>query len=84
MNWNEMKEFCNGLTEEQLCERVLLHGEDTCDSIGYVEVIPEDYMYHEGDLPEYGCIPESEVPDEAKSKYKVAYAKGFPVLYLPV
>ena len=87
MNWKELKEFCNLLTEEQLNKNVILWQEDYC--ISKIETLVLDEDYYKGDNTSEGCFPLSEAkdiaddPDEfpngVEDLIKV-YDKGHPIL----
>ena len=85
MNWEEMKDFCNGLTDEQLTEKVrLMREEDVISEIHPPEVLEEDLSL-DPENPMEGCFPYSEVKGsytkEEFAKLKVAYKKGTPMLW---
>ena len=59
MNWKQLKDFCNNLTDEQLNEKVLIWREEEIISAIEVVELEEDYYIDEDYWPE-GCAPESE------------------------
>ena len=84
MKFKELKEFCNGLTDEQLNEKVrIMREEEVISSIHPPEVLTEDLSLD----PEAseGCFPFSEVKGsytkEEFAQLKVAYKKGTPMLW---
>jgi hypothetical protein len=91
MNWNELKEFCNSLNDEQLEQKVIMWREDAEDVITEISSIQlkEDY-YIEEDSNEDGCFPEwqakSQINDDPESypegmeHFKKVYDKGHPIL----
>lgn len=89
MTWKEMKDFCNGLTEEQLGKRVIVWREE--ESISSFEPVPlsEDH-YAEIDLSDNLCFPQSDMNTMIKENpedfpnganhFKKVYDKGHPIL----
>lgn len=89
MNWKELKEFCNSLTEEQLQKKVILWREEEAIIDISASQLEEDYYTDPDD--ENGCFPESDAkylvesnkddyPDGMNDLKKV-YDKGHPVLW---
>ena len=81
MNWNQLKDFCNSLTEEQLQKNVLVWREDKAFS--NMEPIVLNYDMYIG-LGEEGCYPlhevdltEEQAEEEGLTK---VYSKGDPIL----
>ena len=84
MKFKEMKDFCNGLTDEQLNEKVrIMREEEVISSIHPPEVLKEDLSL-DTEISD-GCFPFSEVEGsytkEEFAKLKVAYKKGTPMLW---
>jgi hypothetical protein len=77
MNWKELKEFCNQLSEKQLQRKVILWREDEAISNINAERLTEDH-YKSDD--EDGCYPESEAEEPIELLQKV-YSKGDPILW---
>lgn len=87
MNWKKLKDFCNGLTEEQLKEKVIMWREDECVSRIEAMTLSEDH-YINKENNEYGCFEESEMNSQinqnqelSREDFKKVYDKGFPVLW---
>lgn len=87
MNWKQLKDFCNGLTEEQLQEKVIMWRED--DVVNNIEVreLEEDHYINKDDY-DNGCFEESEMKSQIENddeltvdNFKKVYDKGFPVLW---
>lgn len=81
MNWKELKDFCNNLSESELEKNVILWRE--CEAITDIEAeqLDEDH-YIKRDSPEDGCFPVSECKDLDKgTKIKKVYDKGHPILH---
>lgn len=77
MTWNELKEFCNSLPEEQLERKVILWREDEAINDIEPECLSEDHF--KGDDDE-GCYPESEASEPIENLRKV-YSKGDAILW---
>lgn len=58
MNYQQLKDFCNSLKEEQLQLEVKVYGEEETFSQIEAEVLEEDHLYCE-DIPELGSFPRS-------------------------
>ena len=81
MNWNELKDFCNKLSETELKEKVILWREDEAITDIIAEQLQEDH-YIKRENPEDGCFPVSECKDlEPETKIKRVHVKGYPVLH---
>lgn len=89
MTWKEMKDFCNGLTEEQLEKKVIVWREE--ESIAAFEPIPlEEDHYAEEDLSDNLCFTETEMHNMIEDNpedfpngiehFKKVYDKGHPIL----
>jgi hypothetical protein len=82
MNWKQMKEFVNGLSDEQLDKDVILWREDEVVKDIDAESLSEDHYIGEDDE---GCYPLSEVGlsiEKAQEKgLKKVYDKGYPILF---
>lgn len=88
MNWKELKEFCNNLSESDLEKKVILWREE--DVIADINVMSLEEDHYIGDESSDHCIPESEAksiaddPDEfpngIEDMIKV-YDKGHPILW---
>lgn len=88
INWAQLKEFCNGLTEEQLKEKVILWREEECLNRIYTFELHEDY-YIEIDGDDL-CMTETEMQYEidrspeyypkGRKHFKKVYSKGRPML----
>lgn len=87
--WNELKEFCNSLNEEQLKHKVILWQEDSVIDDISAECLPED-QYIDLERDDEGCFPESlmntflkDNPEDypnGKDDFKKVYDKGTPIL----
>ncbi len=75
--WNEIKEFANSLSEEQLAKNVVLWRED--EAIGEIKTALLDEDHYMGPDDE-GCYPESEASEPLENLKKV-YSKGHPILF---
>ena len=88
MKFKEMKDFCNGLTDEQLNEKVrIMREEEVISSIHPPEVLKEDLVIDPEESQE-GCFALSEMGEdyiqaikESGAELKVAYKKGTPMLW---
>ena len=85
MKFKELKEFCNGLTDEQLNETVrIMREEEVISSIHPPEILKEDLVYDPEERME-GCFALSELGEdfikENEGHLKVAYKKGTPMLW---
>lgn len=87
MNWKKLKDFCNGLTEEQLQEKVIMWREDECVNRIEAMTLSEDHYINKEDN-EHGCFDESEMNSQinqnqelSREDFKKVYDKGFPVLW---
>lgn len=89
MNWNQLKDFCNSLDEEQLKHNVILWRED--EAITDIDAITLEEDHYINPEASEGCFPESEAnyliktdpesyPDGIDFFTKV-YDKGHPVLH---
>lgn len=88
MTWNELKEFCNALPEQELEKKVVLLREDESISDIYAERLEEDHYLSDDSE---GCFPESyaiEMIDDNPEDYpsglddlKKVYDKGHPLLH---
>ena len=86
MNWKELKGFCNGLTEEQLEQKVIMWRED--EVINKIEPITlEEDQYINIEYPETGCMDESEMMSQSESNeeltkkhFSKVYDNVFPLL----
>ena len=77
MNWRELKDFCNSLSEEQLEKKVIIWREEETLTKIHPEILQENYYL----CPEEddGCYPESAAIQPIEDLTKV-YDKGDPVL----
>jgi len=81
MNFKELKDFCNSLTESELEKPVILWREDECITEITAEQLDEDH-YFDVDNPENGCFPVSEANGlDPETKIKKCYNKGTPILH---
>ena len=82
MTWNELKEFCNSLPQEQLERKVILWREDETINKIEAEQLSEDHYIGENDE---GCYPLSDanltVDDVDRLGLKKVYSIGFPILW---
>lgn len=76
MIWNDLKELCNSLPEEQLKRGVILWREDEVIHNIEAKTLQEDYYIG---ADEVGCYPESEAEDPIEILRKV-YSKGDVIL----
>jgi len=78
MNYRALKEFLNGLTEEQLNQTARFWPEEApLEEVIHAEVLDEDMIY-DPEYPEEGCCRRSEVdPDD---RYEIAAYKGEVIL----
>ena len=67
MNWKELKDFCNSLSDEQLQFPVRINREEKAIVFLETEILTENYYIGEEDE---GCYPESEAYDDIE---KVEY-----------
>lgn len=80
MTWKELKEFCNGLTDEQLSKEVVVWREG--DAIGnLLPSLLEDDYYIDSEEPEEGCFPRYEYNGGYPENLKLCYKKGTPILW---
>ena len=79
MNWKELKEFCNSLSEEQLAKKVVVWREDYAISRLTPSCLEED-MYIHVDGSDEGCYPLSDATEPFEELKKV-YDKGDPILF---
>lgn len=88
MNWKQLKDFCNGLTEEQLQEKVIMWREH--ESVNNIEVmtLEEDHFIYLDIYESDGCITESDMNSQinknqniSREDFKKVYDKGFPLLW---
>lgn len=90
MNWRQLKDFCNELTEEQLEKKVVIWREDEAISEIEPTLLVEDYYANE-DVLDDKCAKELEVLDIIKNNpedypnglgdFKRVYHKGHPMLW---
>lgn len=88
MNWKQLKDFCNGLTEEQLQEKVIMWREhEAVNEIEAMALEEDNYMNTNIDYND-GCMSESEMKSQinknhnlSREDFKKVYDKGFPVLW---
>lgn len=90
MEWKELKEFCNSLTEEQLSKQVILWREEEAIIDISASCLEEDH-YMDTNEPENGCMPESEAKSmidvnpgdypNGMDEFKKVYDKGDPLLH---
>ena len=78
MTWNELKIFCNTLSEAQLGKNVVLWREDEGINDISAECISEDHYI--GDDDSDGCYPESDATEPIENLTKV-YSKGDAILF---
>lgn len=77
MTWNELKEFCNSLPEDQLDKKVVMWREDDAINNIETELLQEDhYMGEDDDF----CYPESEAQYPI-SELKKVWSKGDAILW---
>jgi len=89
MNWKELKDFCNALSELELQKKVILWREEEAISDIYAEQLPENHYTSEHH--DEGCIPESEAlsaidndPEDfpnGMDDFTKVYDKGDPLLH---
>lgn len=89
MNWRELKDFANSLSESELEAKVILWREDEAITEIYAEQLEEDYYI--SDKQDNGCITESEALSDLKhnpedypngfSDFRLVYKKGTPILH---
>jgi hypothetical protein len=83
MNWKQMKEFANGLSDEQLEKDVILWREESAISKIDPDILKEDHYFDEKE--DEGCYTLSEAGisiEEAQEKgLKKVYDKGDPILF---
>ena len=77
MTWNELKEFCNSLPEDQLGKKVVMWREDEAINDIWTERLSEDHYMREDDE---GCYPESEASSPIEELDKV-WSKGDAILW---
>lgn len=87
MNWKQLKDFCNGLTEEQLQEKVIMWREHEEVNNIEVDTLQED-QYVNINRDQDGCMAESDMNWEinqnqnlSREDFKKVYDKGFPLLW---
>lgn len=90
MNWKELKDFCNGLTEEQLEKKVILLREEEVISEMEAQQLVEDYYIDETGVASDGCFEESTAKDlieknpddypNGMDHFNKVYDKGFPLI----
>lgn len=90
MNWKQLKDFCNSLSESELEKNVMLWREDEAITDINAEQLEEDYVVLIEEQ-EDGCFGVStaeslikEAPSEYPEKmehFKKVYDKGFPILH---
>ena len=87
MNWKELKGFCNGLTEEQLEQKVIMWREDEAVQEIKAMTLEQDHYINKEDY-DNGCFEESEMrsqiendEDLTEEDFKKVYDKGFPLLW---
>lgn len=80
MTWNELRDFCNNLTADQLEKEVVLIQEETAITKIKADVHTEDY-YYESKYPYEGSVPESEIDFEDDVERSIAWRKGDVFLY---
>lgn len=88
MNWKEMKDFCDGLTEDQLQKKVILWREE--EAVSDIEPMKLEEDYYVDDEAD-GCEMESDVLEKIKENpedypeglehFRKAYSKGDPILH---
>ena len=76
MNWKELKEFCNSLSDEQLEFPVRINREEESIVFLETEILSENYYIGDRDQ---GCYPESDAFDDIEN-LKLVYPKGFPII----
>lgn len=91
MNWKQLKDFCNGLTEEQLEKKVVIWREDEAISNIETTLLEEDYYIEKESGSPEGCFEESEAnymiennPEDYPNglgDFKKVYDKGHPLLW---
>jgi len=89
MNWKELKDFCNNLSETELEKNVILWREDEAITDISAEQLEED-NYVLIDSEDEGCFPEKEALSQIKNDleeypngldhFKKVYSKGHPIL----
>lgn len=83
MTWNELKEFCNSLNEEQLKENVIFWREHEAINDVCAEKLSEDHYI--GDYDDDGCYPLSDagltIDDVDRLGLRKVYSVGDAVLY---
>lgn len=82
LTFQKLKDFCNGLTDEQLSEPVRWWGDERGGKVVSAQVLDEDFYRTD----EY-VTPESEMDwdeydEEDKADITVAMKKGTPILYV--
>ena len=91
MNWKQLKDFCNGLTEEQLQEKVIMWREHEAVNNIEVDTLQEDHYIDETGQYDEGCFEKSTALNLIKDNtedypnglkhFKKVYDKGFPILW---
>lgn len=76
-NWQQLKDFCNSLDENQLNEPVILWRESEAINNITAFQLDEDHYIAEGDE---GCYPLSDATEPEEDLKKV-YDKGTPLLF---
>lgn len=89
MNWKQLKDFCNNLSESELEAKVIFFREDEVITEIEAEKLEEDY-YVDNNNKEDGCMPlsiaESIVNDDPDCypngilHFTKVYDKGHPIL----
>jgi len=90
MNWKQLKDFCNNLSELELEKKVMLWRENEALTDISVEQLDE-YHYIDPDDSENGCFPELEMKSQINMSpndfphgihhFTKVYDKGHPILH---
>lgn len=77
ITWQQLKDFCNALPEEQLDKTVIWWGEEQGGDVASVYTLSEDFV-----TTDYGCEPLSaqDPVGEDEEPWEVSHPKGTPII----